>query len=55
MAGGRDVNEKCCAKVFGGWKSPTRDFDLLVAAQIEQRLSSRKMPGEASGPLFRSE
>ena len=36
MAGGRDVNEKCCAKVFAGWKSPVRDLFFGGGAQIKE-------------------
>jgi hypothetical protein len=37
MAGGRDVNEKCCAKVFEGWKSLARDLIFGGGGQIEER------------------
>jgi hypothetical protein len=35
MAGGRDVNENCCAKVCGGWKSLALDLIFGGGGQIE--------------------
>jgi hypothetical protein len=37
IAGGCDVNEKCCAKVFEGWKSLARDLIFGDGRQIEER------------------
>jgi hypothetical protein len=37
MASGRDVNEKCCAKVFEGWKSLARNLIFGGGGQIEER------------------